>query len=204
MKKDSIAYVVVFTFVICAVFVGVLAIANESTKAAASANKEFALQSAVLGAFGISYSDKADAASKYKSSVNETASAGGRAWKARLDNQDYSAVEASGPGLWGTITVILAASPDGERVRGIRLVSQNETPGLGGRIEEPWFLGQYEGEKAAAGKIAMRAGAESSGKADPDKENGRVEGISGATRTSQAFGDLVESALAKIKAMGGK
>lgn len=204
MKKDSIVYVVVFTFVICAIFVGVLSVANESTKSAAMANKEFAIQSAVLGAFGIEYKDKKDAANKYSSSVDIVASSAGRVWHSNLNGQDFYAIESAGPGLWGTITVIIAASPDGERVKGIRLVSQNETPGLGGRIEEPWFLAQYEGEKAKGGKIVMKAGAESSGKPDADKENSLVEGISGATRTSQAFASIVENALEKIKTMGGK
>jgi len=49
----------------------------------------------------------------------------------------------------------------------------------------------------------MRAGAESSGMADADKDNGRVDGISGATRTSQSFGAIVDAALARVKATGG-
>ncbi|GAB1455711.1 hypothetical protein MASR2M48_10180 [Spirochaetota bacterium] len=83
------------------------------------------------------------------------------------------------------------------------MVAQNETPGLGGRIEEPWFFGQYEGERSPGGHIGMRAGAEASGKADTDKENGRVDGISGATRTSQAFEAIVNAALLRFKSAGG-
>lgn len=203
MKKDSIAYVVVFTFVACALFVGILAAANEGTKARVEANREFALQSAVLGALGLGYSDRADAAARYAEAVVPIASGEGRAWRARVDGSDYVAVEETGSGLWGAITIILAATPDGERVRGIRLVAQNETPGLGGRIEEAWFLGQYEGERAPGGRVAMRAGAESSGKPDADKENGLVDGVSGATRTSQAFKAIVDAALARVKSTGG-
>ena len=50
----------------------------------------------------------------------------------------------------------------------------------------------------------MRAGAESSGAADPDKENGRVDGVSGATRTSQSFAAIVDAALARVKEIGGE
>jgi Na+-transporting NADH:ubiquinone oxidoreductase subunit C len=204
MKKDSTLYVVLFTFIVCAVFVVVLAVANEGTKDLVAANKQFATQSAVLGAFGIPYADAAEASAKYDSDVIEGKIAEYRSWNATVDGTGYVAVEQSGAGLWGTITVILAATADGESVRGVRVLAQLETPGLGGRIEEPWFLGQYEGEKAPGGKVIMKAGAEASGKADADKANGRVEGISGATRTSQAFGSIIDAGLGRIKAGGGK
>jgi Na+-transporting NADH:ubiquinone oxidoreductase subunit C len=204
MKKDSTLYVVLFTFIVCAVFVVVLAVANEGTKDLVAANKQFATQSAVLGAFGIPYADAAEASAKYDSDVIEGKIAEYRSWNATVDGTGYVAVEQSGAGLWGTVTVILAATADGESVRGVRVLAQLETPGLGGRIEEPWFLGQYEGEKAPGGKVIMKAGAEASGKADADKANGRVEGISGATRTSQAFGSIIDAGLGRIKAGGGK
>ncbi|PKL10059.1 MAG: hypothetical protein CVV51_00720 [Spirochaetae bacterium HGW-Spirochaetae-7] len=137
MKKDSILYVVLFTFAVCAAFVVVLAVANEVTKPLVAANKLFATRSAVLGAFGIPYADAVDASAKYEAQVGELER--GNSWTSTIDGVEYVAIESAGPGLWGTIRIILAASPDGERVRGIRVVSQNETPGLGGRIEEPWF-----------------------------------------------------------------
>ncbi len=204
MKKESTLYVVLFTFIVCAIFVVVLAVANEGTKDLVAANKQFATQSAVLGAFGIPYADAAEASAKYAGEVTEGKTPEYRSWKATVDGTGYIAVEQSGAGLWGTITVILAATADAETVRGVRVLAQLETPGLGGRIEEPWFLGQYEGEKSPGGKVIMKAGAEASGKADADKANGRVEGISGATRTSQAFGSIIDAGLGRIKAGGGK
>jgi len=202
MKKDSMLYVVIFTFIVCAAFVFVLALANQGTKDMVSANKEFATQSAVLGAFGIPFADKADAAAKYQSMVQKVATTSPQSWKATIDGQNYLAVEQAGPGLWGTISVILAAQPDGGRIRGIRVVSQNETPGLGGRIEEAWFIGQFDGERTTGGKLVMKSGAEATGGADTDKENGIVDGISGATRTSQSFGIIVNAGLARIMAGG--
>jgi len=204
MKKESTLYVVLFTFIVCAIFVVVLAVANEGTKDLVAANKQFATQSAVLGAFGIPYADAAEASAKYAGEVTEGKTPEYRSWKATVDGTGYIAEEQSGAGLWGTITVILAATADAETVRGVRVLAQLETPGLGGRIEEPWFLGQYEGEKSPGGKVIMKAGAEASGKADADKANGRVEGISGATRTSQAFGSIIDAGLGRIKAGGGK
>ncbi|MBU1079192.1 MAG: FMN-binding protein, partial [Spirochaetes bacterium] len=110
MKKDSIPYVVAFTFLICAAFVLVLAAANEGTKDLVAANKEFATQSAVLGAFGIPYSDASGAAAAFASSVRPGKAEGFGSWLATIDGTEYVAVEQSGAGLWGAISVVLAAS----------------------------------------------------------------------------------------------
>jgi len=61
MKKDSPLYVVLFTFVICAVFVFLLALANEATKDKVAANRLYAEQAAVLDAFGIAYANPGEA-----------------------------------------------------------------------------------------------------------------------------------------------
>lgn len=204
MKKDSMLYVVLFTFVVCAVFVVVLAVANESTKDRVAANKVLATRVAVLEAFGIPYDNPADVGPVYEKAIRESGTAETPVWKASVGGAEYVAIRHSGAGLWGTITVVLAATPDATTIRGIRILAQNETPGLGGRIEEPWFLGQYEGEKTLDGTVTMKAGAEGSGKADSDKLNSRVDGVSGATRTSQSFGMLVNSALAVIRSGGAR
>lgn len=203
MKKDSVAYVVVFTFVACAAFVLPLSVANESTKGLVAANREYATQSAVLGALGIPFADKAEAAAAFASRVAALATDGFRSWRATVDGIEYTAVEQSGSGLWGTITVVLAAESSGGRIRGVRVLSQQETPGLGGRIEEAWFLGQFAGEKTQGGSIRMAIGAEARGTGDPDPENGLVDGVSGATRTSAAFESIVKAALARIVAVAG-
>jgi Na+-transporting NADH:ubiquinone oxidoreductase subunit C len=152
---------------------------------------------------GIPFANEVEAASEFAQSITEKGDGANKTWRTTIDGSEYIALQQSGAGLWGTITIILAASVDGERVRGIRVVAQNETPGLGGRIDEPWFLGQYEGERSPNGRISMRAGAEAAGKADTDKENGQVDGISGATRTSQAFASIVNAALERYKSAGG-
>ena len=101
------------------------------------------------------------------------------------------------------ITIILAADPEATRIRGIQIVAQNETPGLGGRIEEAWFLNQFKGEKTANQKIRIAVGAESKGTGDTSGDNGLIDGITGASRTSQAFEFIVNNALTRVKAIAG-
>ncbi len=202
MKKDSIAYTVIFTFVACVAFVLPLALANEGTKPLVAANREFATQSAVLGAFGLPYSGKDGAAAAFASGVTPLGTDGGRSWKAVIGGVECVAVEQSGSGLWGTITIVLAAESSGERILGVRVLAQQETPGLGGRIEEAWFLDQFAGELVSVG-LRMSVGAEAKGSGDADPANGLVDGVSGATRTSQAFETIVKAALDRIRAVAG-
>lgn len=199
MKKDSIAYVVAFTFLACAAFIAPLALANEATKGRVEANRLFASRSAVLRAFGVAYEGQADAEAKYASLVAELP--GGKGWRAELDGASYLAVRKSGAGLWGTITMVVAADVRGERLRGLEILDQQETPGLGGRIDEPWFKEQFRGERLGpAGVVVDQAG---TGKGDPDRENGRVDAVTGASRTSGFVQAIVNAAVAEIRAAGG-
>lgn len=203
MKKDSILYVVAFTFVVCAIFVLGLALANEGTKELVEANREFASQSAVLGALGISWTDRSQVAIQYNDRVSPVEGSIPPAYRATVDGSEFIAVEHTGAGLWGGVTIILAADPEASRIRGVQIITHNETPGLGGRIEEAWFLNQFKGEKTQGQKIRIAVGAESRGTGDNDTENGLADGITGASRTSQSIESIVNDALARVKTIAG-
>jgi Na+-transporting NADH:ubiquinone oxidoreductase subunit C len=199
MKKDGIAYTVLFTFVACAVFIVPLAFANELTKGAVAANRLFASHSAVLDAFGIPYSGAADVEAKY-ATVRELEEG---AWSIESGGSTLYAAAGRGPGLWGTIEIVVAADPASGRVVGVRVLSHNETPGLGGRIEEEPFLSQYRGERYEAGGVEIRTGAEASGGLDADPDNSTIDGVSGASRSSQALKSIVNAALVRISELAG-
>ncbi|HWP69063.1 MAG TPA: FMN-binding protein [Rectinemataceae bacterium] len=204
-KKESILYVVVFTFIVCVAFVIVLAIANQLTIARVRANQSYASHYAVLKAFGLAdeTTSKADVESRYSSQIKElqTAPAGTAAYSTSIDGAIYVAVKITNPGLWGPITAILASDPKAERVRGLEILDQQETPGLGGRIGEPWFTAQFKGEKVGPNGIIKVV--QGSGKGDPDKENSQVDAVTGASRTSDFMQTLVAKALAAVKQIGG-
>ncbi|MBN1519148.1 MAG: FMN-binding protein [Spirochaetales bacterium] len=202
MKKDSLVYTVVFTFVVALAFVFVLALANDLTAARVADNKAFATQSAVLKALGVDYADPDEARRLFAELTLDAGDATGPAWKATIDGQSLVVVQETGAGLWGAITIMLAARPDAGRVSGVAILAQNETPGLGGRIEEAAFLDQFRGERSDGG-IDVAVGAELSGLGDPDPDNGRVDGVTGASRTSVAFGTIVNAALARVRAISG-
>ena len=95
-----------------------------------------------------------------------------------------------GAGMWGAIYGFLALEPDGNTVRGLTYYEQKETPGLGGEIGNPKWLAVWNGRKVYNDRwepqltvIKGRAG-------PPDKDPLRVDGLSGATITSNAVSRL--------------
>ncbi|MFC2158085.1 FMN-binding protein [Acidobacteriota bacterium] len=62
----------------------------------------------------------------------------------RTTIQGY-AFPIGGPGFWGPISGIAAVTPDASRILGIAFDRHSETPGLGGRITEEWFVEQFKG-----------------------------------------------------------
>lgn len=94
----------------------------------------------------------------------------------------------SGAGYNGLIDAILALEADMNTIAGLAISKQSETPGLGARIEEPAWLSQFRGIRLAddSGKLRF---AVARGAAGNDYE---VDGITGATRTSNAITRMVQ------------
>ena len=65
------------------------------------------------------------------------------------------------------------------RVKGITIIHQEETPGLGGRIAEAEFLQKFLNRDVTGGLVILPPG-----KANAENE---VDGITGATLSCKAF-----------------
>ena len=74
-------------------------------------------------------------------------------------------------GYGGAIDILIGIEPDG-RLRGIRIISQQETPGLGARIVESQFLDQFVGLSV--------------NELDLSRDGGSVDAITGATISARA------------------
>ncbi|PNR95738.1 FMN-binding protein [Petrotoga sp. 9PWA.NaAc.5.4] len=200
MKKEGKIYTVIFTFIISFIFVFVLAVANELTKEQVTRNQELFQIKAILSAMGISYESDEDAYNKYNQKVEIQNIGNLPFYVAELDEGNVYATIFSGSGLWGTITGVLAVNEDVSRIMGIEFISQNETPGLGGRIEEDWFKEQFRGLKIVDGQIRVVTGGTDRYN---NYESGQVDAITGATRTSESIQRIVNDTIKTIKAALG-
>lgn len=93
----------------------------------------------------------------------------------------------AGTGYNGRIQALLALGGDMRTVAGIAVTEQSETPGLGARIEEQaWqqgFAGKQLFDDAGAIRFSVARG--------PARTEHEVDGITGATRTSNAMTQMV-------------
>jgi Na+-transporting NADH:ubiquinone oxidoreductase subunit C len=108
------------------------------------------------------------------------------------DGVEQIVIPVEGLGMWGTIYGFLSLAPDGTTVRGLTYYEHKETPGLGGEISNPSWLALWPGRRSydELGKPAITI---IKGKAGPpEKDPLHVDGLSGATVTSNAVTRLMQ------------
>ena len=99
-------------------------------------------------------------------------------------NGDY-ALPYEGAGLWGPIKGIIAMNPDLVSISGLKIMQQEETPGLGSRIGEDEYLAAFVGKRFTPTLDIV----------SPGKGGGenQIDSISGATMSSKAFVNILNS-----------
>ena len=96
-----------------------------------------------------------------------------------------------GVGMWGTLYGLLALDRDGNTVRGLTFYEQKETPGLGGEISNPKWQALWQGRKVYDEKWEPQLVVIKGQAGPPDKDPHRVDGLSGATITSNGVSRTV-------------
>jgi len=157
--------------VICTIASGLLASVNALTKsriiAQAQAEEELGLKEVLPGAVHFEPVKSQDNIIYYKGHDKE-------------GNLVGVAFKASQKGYSSTVETVAGMKSDGV-ITAIKVVSQNETPGLGSGVTEPGFTGQFAGRSIA--------------------ELNKVQAITGATISSRAVIDSVKKKAEEIKGL---
>lgn len=203
MNKNNKVYTVIFTFVFTFIFILLLTVVYSMSKDKILLNQTVQQEIAVLTAMAIPYTSKEEAAALYDSIVTSKEIDGLTVYSTTANGTSIYLVEFSGNALWGTVTGVLAVNEDITRIIGMQITDQNETPGLGGRIAEEWYTSQFTREKLAGDTLVFN---KASGKGNYDPEDGTVDTVTGATRTSESLEAIINSTITSLKKMksGGK
>jgi electron transport complex protein RnfG len=89
-------------------------------------------------------------------------------------------------GYGGDVELFVGIDAKENKIESVSIISHNETPGLGAKAAEPDFLSQYTGKSAGSPLAVVRGSA---------TQDTQVEAITGATITSKAVTQGVNSAL---------
>lgn len=186
-------FMVIFILVLGSLLTAALLAVDNATAPIIEENAQYKITTNVLEALGIPFTEK-DVLEKFTGNVNEK-SVDGKTYYVSGDGK--YAIEFSGSGLWGPIRGIIALQSDLETVAGITIIHQEETPGLGGRITEQWYLDQFAGKN-----VKPRLEAITPGKGQENANS--IDAISGATLTSWTFIDILNQNLAEaLPLIGG-
>ncbi|MBI5237219.1 MAG: RnfABCDGE type electron transport complex subunit G [Deltaproteobacteria bacterium] len=102
------------------------------------------------------------------------------------------AFKADGGGFQGNIGIMVGLNLDYLKLKGIKILDQVETPGLGNRIGEPEFEGQFKG-------VEISPKVEYIKNRKPEKPN-QIKAITGATISSDAVVKNINNAVKKVLA----
>lgn len=113
------------------------------------------------------------------------------------------AFQVSGGGYQSELVLMLGVSPDFSRITGLKILSQVETPGLGTKIEKDesnkqdpgWFINQFKGLRILPSITYVKNAA-------PSRET-EIQAITGATVSSKAVVDILNTHIKKAKAARG-
>ena len=92
-----------------------------------------------------------------------------------------------GYGLWGTLYGYISLDSDLNTVKGIEYYDHKETPGLGGEVDNPDWKSDWDGKKVydSSGKVILYV------TKGPSSEEYEIDGISGATLTSNGVTNMI-------------
>ncbi len=97
-----------------------------------------------------------------------------------------------GYGLWSTLYGYIALAEDGNTVEGITYYQHQETPGLGGEVDNPRWKSLWPGRRIYddSGNVDIEV---IKGQAGPSSSDPyRVDGLSGATITSRGVSNMFD------------
>ncbi len=90
---------------------------------------------------------------------------------------------------------LIAVTPDYQRIINFTIYDQMETPGLGARVEESWFKGQFSGKALITDGVATHFDLVPEEAVSNDLQ---VRQITGASITSVSVLKIIEAAASQI------
>jgi Na+-transporting NADH:ubiquinone oxidoreductase subunit C len=183
--KDKIM-MLVFVLVLGTILTGILVAVNYCTTPVISRNEQREVQAGILQALGIPFAEE-EVQQVFAGSV-QARQAGGKDYF--VAGEGAVAFAYAGSGLWGPINGIVALNPDLRTLKGVTILHQEETPGLGSRITEQAYLDTFRGKDFTSGLKLTPPG-----KARADNE---IDAITGATLSPKAFLDILNANLRAV------
>ena len=108
-------------------------------------------------------------------------------WYSEEEQVQKVVLPIRGYGLWGTLYGYISLDADLNTVKGIEYYDHKETPGLGGEVDSPAWKSDWNGKKVynSSGEVILYV------TKGPSSEDYEIDGISGATLTSNGVTNMI-------------
>ena len=202
LNTNNNAYIIIYSVVLVLIVAFCLAFVYTSLKERQDANVALDIKKQVLASLDIrDFADDADAEAKYAAIVQKTDTVDAETksviYYCHLDGQQKYILYVKGMGLWGPIWGYIALNADKKTVYGAYFNHDSETAGLGAEIKDSkaW-------QAPIKGKTAVENGkgvltVKKSTDIKPEERNSAVDGVTGATLTSNGVDLMLKDGLSK-------
>ncbi len=182
-----------FVIILGGVTSGLLVGMDMITKDRIALNKEAQIKSAILDAYDISY-NLSTVHDIFEDNVTVIQYEGEDTFYVDNTTGQISYI-FSGGGVWGTIRGVITFESDFRTIVNLSILEQSETPGLGGVVAERWYLNNYIGVvfETSSPYIIIRH-------AQEENLVNEVDAITGGTRTSEKFMEILNTTYEAFKA----
>ncbi len=210
LNTNNNVYIIAYSCVMVVIVAFLLAFVSSTLKERQEVNVALDKKKQILAALNIRGLDDSESAKKYNEVVlkDEAFALNSADYKAgnykiyecQVDGQKKYVVPVYGMGLWGAIWGYIAVNEDGNTVYGAYFNHDSETAGLGAEIKDSKeWQDKFIGKKiyGADGNPAIKV-VKSSELKNPDSE---VDGITGATLTSNGVSDMLQDGFKKYKTL---
>jgi Na+-transporting NADH:ubiquinone oxidoreductase subunit C len=214
LNTNNNAYIIAYSCAMVVIVAFLLAFVSSSLKARQDVNVALDKKKQILAALNIRDLSDSEAEQKYNEVVLDTDNnkqafllnsgdykAGNyKVYECQIGGEKKYVVPVYGMGLWGAIWGYVAVNADGNTVYGAYFNHDSETAGLGAEIKDSKaWQDKFIGKKiySADGKPAIKV-VKSSELKNAESE---VDGITGATLTSNGVSDMLQDGFAKYKTL---
>ena len=208
--NNNNAYIMAYSCAMVVIVAFLLAFVSSTLKPLQDVNVALDKKKQILAALNIRNLSDSESEAKYKEVVlkdeafalNSADYKNGnyKIYECQVDGQKKYVVPVYGMGLWGPIWGYIAVNEDGNTVYGAFFNHDSETAGLGADIKDSKvWQDKFIGKKiyGADGTPALKV-VKSSDLKNPESE---VDGITGATLTSNGVSDMLQDGFKKYKTL---
>ncbi|MDO4824326.1 MAG: FMN-binding protein, partial [Bacteroidales bacterium] len=200
LDTNGNAYTIIYSTVIVVVVAFLLAFVVSALKPQQDANVKIDTMQHKLNALNIRGLDKAVVEEKFNDlKIGEEVMGDVTVEEFAVDGSTKYLVPVSGRGLWGGIWGFIALDDDLNTIYGTDFQHESETAGLGALIAEQPFQDSFRGKKVfAEGASEVTLSVVKKGKQGDLAPENYVDGITGATLTSNGVDAMLKECLIKV------